>query len=175
MWFFSYYLTKLQNSISFNYTFNCLNCILSSCPGNNLFRKDRRLAPSGSFVASPVLLPPIVGYWIRRKRQTKKKRRDLSFGSGSTKTQTKLIRLINLPWDLEEEWQNSRWKHKQWLNLFRSAVSIFKQQYTTTLLCYHPAHSFCHVQEMVRSWLKVLCFPCDPAPGEGALEIDWGR
>lgn len=81
----------------------------------------------------------------------KKKRRDLSFGGGSTKARTKLILPINLPWDLEGEWQNSPWKHKQSSNHFHSAVSIFKQQYITTLLRYHPTHSFCHVQEMVRS------------------------
>lgn len=152
-----------------------MNCVLSSCPRNNPFRRDRRLAPSRSFVRSPVLSPPIVDCWIRRKCQMKKKRRDLWFAGGSTKAQRKLILPINLPWDLEGEWQNSPWKHKQRLNRFRSTVPIFKQQYITTLLCYHPAHSFCHVQEMVRSWFKAFCFPCNPAPGEGALEIDWGR
>jgi len=59
--FSSYYLTNLPNSISFNYTFNFLNRVLSSCPSNDPFRKDRRLAPSGSFVRSLVLSPPIVG------------------------------------------------------------------------------------------------------------------
>lgn len=107
----------------------CLISTVISCPSNNPFRKGWRLAPSCSFVCSPLLSQPIVDY------SKEKKRKDLSFDGRSTKTQTKLIPPINLTWDLEREWQNSQWKHRHVLNSFCSAISIFQQQYITTWSC----------------------------------------